>query len=48
MAAAGNEGTDNDMSPSYPSSYDLPNVISVGASLLTSDDARASFSNYGL
>jgi len=44
--AAGNEGRDNDgIAPFYPASYDLPNIISVGASDHT--DARAGFSNYG-
>ena len=44
--AAGNDGKDNDgPSPHYPSSYDLDNVLAVGAS--DDDDTRASFSNYG-
>ncbi|MBS3956548.1 MAG: S8 family serine peptidase [Clostridiales bacterium] len=44
--AAGNAGTNNDgAAPFYPASYDLPNIISVGAS--DHNDARASFSNYG-
>ncbi|MEO8435979.1 MAG: S8 family peptidase, partial [Pyrinomonadaceae bacterium] len=29
VAAAGNDGTDNDVFPHYPSSYSLPNMISV-------------------
>ena len=29
VAAAGNSNTDNDVSPTYPASYDLPNVLSV-------------------
>jgi subtilisin family serine protease len=45
-AAAGNDGTDNDWAPHWPSNYDVPNVISVGASnrwgLLTD------YSNYGM
>jgi thermitase len=45
VAAAGNAGTDNDNAPHYPSSYDLPNVISVAAT--DRDDQLASFSNYG-
>ncbi len=45
IAAAGNDSTDNDLSPSYPSSYDLPNIISVAAT--DHNDALASFSNYG-
>ena len=32
VAAAGNDGVNNDATPHYPSSYDLPNVISVAAS----------------
>jgi len=45
VAAAGNDGSDNDRSPSYPADYDLPNVISVGA---TDDaDTLAGFSNFG-
>ena len=46
VAAAGNDGTDNDVSPHYPSNYDLANVISVAAT--DHNDAKASFSNYGL
>jgi thermitase len=46
VAAAGNNGTDNDKRPHYPSNYDLPNVISVAA--LDRNDALASFSNYGI
>jgi len=46
VAAAGNDGTDNDVSPHYPSNYDLANVISVAAT--DNNDAKASFSNYGL
>jgi subtilisin family serine protease len=45
VAAAGNDSTDNDDTPQYPASYDLPNVISVAAT--DSDDNLASFSNYG-
>ncbi|OWU65771.1 MAG: peptidase S8 [Armatimonadetes bacterium Cent15-Ar3] len=45
IAAAGNNGTNNDTIANYPSNYNLPNVIAVGA--LTSTGARASFSNYG-
>ena len=43
VAAAGNEATNNDVTPSYPDNYQ--GVISVGASTRT--DTRASFSNYG-
>ena len=45
VAAAGNDSTDNDKRPHYPSSYDLPNVVSVAA--LDRNDELASFSNYG-
>ena len=46
VAAAGNDGTDNDRRPHYPSNYDLPNVISVAA--LDRTDHLAGFSNYGV
>ncbi len=45
VAAAGNEGNDNDSTPSYPASYDLPNIISVAAT--DHNDQLATFSNYG-
>lgn len=45
VAAAGNKGVNNDTKPDYPSSYDLPNVISVAAT--GAKDGLASFSNYG-
>lgn len=45
VAAAGNDGRNNDTSPTYPASYDLPNVISVAAS--TASDGLATFSNFG-
>mmetsp|Transcript_28545 Transcript_28545/g.62834 ORF Transcript_28545/g.62834 Transcript_28545/m.62834 type:complete len:671 (-) Transcript_28545:1338-3350(-) len=46
VVAAGNANQDINATPSYPASYDLDNIISVGASDPT-NDARASFSNYG-
>ena len=46
VAAAGNNGTDNDKRAHYPSNYNLPNVISVAA--LDRSDALASFSNFGI
>jgi thermitase len=46
VAASGNATTDNDRSPHYPSSYNVPNVISVAA--LDRNDQLARFSNYGL
>ena len=45
IAAAGNGGQDSDVSPAYPSSYDLQNVIAVAAS--DNLDAKVNFSNYG-
>lgn len=44
-AAAGNDGTNNDSSPHYPSNYNVENVISVAAT--TANDELASFSCYG-
>lgn len=46
VAAAGNSGVNIDSTPSYPASYKLPNVISVGA--IDQNGRRASFSNYGV
>jgi subtilisin family serine protease len=45
LAAAGNSFTNTDVSPNYPSGYDLPNVLAVAAT--DQRDARAWFSNYG-
>lgn len=45
VAAAGNSRSDNDSRPSYPASYEVDNVISVGA--LDGRGKKASFSNYG-
>ncbi|PLS01487.1 S8 family serine peptidase [Neobacillus cucumis] len=45
LAAAGNDGTNNDSSPHYPSNYDLPNILSVAA--LDNTGNLAYFSNYG-
>src|SRR5919197_2457947 len=45
VAAAGNSLSDTDASPNYPSSYDVPNVLSVAAT--DNRDQRAWFSNYG-
>jgi subtilisin family serine protease len=45
VAAAGNDGMDNDSFPTYPATFDVPNVISVGAE--DSSYTRASFSNFG-
>ncbi|MBP7415109.1 MAG: S8 family serine peptidase [Pyrinomonadaceae bacterium] len=46
IAAAGNDGSNNDSRPHYPSNYDLPNVISVAA--LDRNDRLAGFSNFGV
>ena len=46
VAAAGNNGLNNDIYPHYPSSYEVPNVISVAAT--NSNDGLAYFSNYGV
>ena len=46
VAAAGNESNNNDSRPTYPASYDLPNVITVGS--FTGSGAASSFSNYGV
>lgn len=45
VAAAGNSSSNNDTRPTYPASYDLPNIISVASS--DSADKMSSFSNYG-
>ena len=44
-AAAGNDGTSNDVTPNYPANYSLPNIISVAAT--DQSDHLASFSNFG-
>ena len=46
VAAAGNSGSDNDISPHYPSSYDSPSIVAVMAT--DKYDAKSSFSCYGL
>ncbi|CAM3005828.1 S8 family peptidase [Rariglobus hedericola] len=45
VAAAGNDGRNNDVLPAYPASFNLPNIISVAAT--DRSDALASFSDYG-
>ena len=46
VAAAGNDyGSDNDVVPVYPASFDLDNIISVMSS--DHNDERSDFSNYG-
>ncbi|MEI6084725.1 MAG: S8 family serine peptidase [Verrucomicrobiota bacterium] len=44
-AAAGNESRNNDVTPEYPASYRLPNMIVVAAS--DQNDVLADFSNFG-
>lgn len=44
-AAAGNSNSDNDTTPSYPASYKLDNVVSVGAH--DGKGQKANFSSYG-
>ena len=46
VAAAGNETSDTDIHPHYPSNYSLPNVVSVAAT--DANDGLAGFSNFGL
>ncbi len=45
IAAAGNDGSNNDTRPAYPASYDIANVISVAA--MDNQGAKAGFSNFG-
>ena len=46
VAAAGNDSLNTDVSPHYPSSYDLDSIVSVASS--DHNDARSSFSNVGI
>jgi subtilisin family serine protease len=46
IAAAGNNGTNNDVTVRYPAGYDVPNVITVAA--FNKAGALAGFSNYGV
>ncbi len=46
VAAAGNDYMDTDISPNYPSCYDVPNVMSIAAT--DRYDQKAGFSNWGL
>ncbi|MHC4806488.1 MAG: S8 family serine peptidase, partial [Planctomycetota bacterium] len=46
VAAAGNDGSDNDKTPLYPTSFDLDNIISVMST--DHDDQMSFFSNYGV
>jgi len=45
VAAAGNSGTNNDATPSYPSGYTSANIIAVAS--ITSTGGLSSFSQYG-
>jgi len=45
ICAAGNDGSDNDVTPMYPASYPFDNIISVAAG--DQIGALAGFSNYG-
>lgn len=45
IAAAGNDGTNNDVKPMFPASLRIPNIISVAA--LSGNGERAEFSNWG-
>ncbi|ADV45527.1 S8 family serine peptidase [Nitratifractor salsuginis] len=45
VAAAGNDGDNNDRNPQYPASYDLDNIVAVAAT--DQNDQLTSFSNYG-
>jgi len=45
VVAAGNANNNNDSAPTYPASYEIPNVVSVAAS--DDNDTRANFSNFG-
>ena len=45
IAAAGNDSSDNDIRPTYPASYKLPNVISVAST--DANDQLSTFSNFG-
>jgi len=45
-AAAGNDASNTDLVPHYPSSFDCPNLVSVMST--TANDVRASSSNYGV
>ena len=45
VAAAGNDGSNNDKRATYPAAFDVPNMVTVAAT--DSNDRMASFSNYG-
>jgi thermitase len=45
VAAAGNDGSNNDTRPTYPANYELPNILTVAAT--TQGGKLAFLSNYG-
>jgi thermitase len=45
VAAAGNNGTNNDLKPTYPADYAVDNILTVGAT--NNRDYLATFSNFG-
>jgi len=45
IAAAGNDDSNNDTTPTYPGSYQVDNIVAVAA--IDNRGQRASFSNYG-
>ena len=45
VAAAGNSGSNNDSTPSYPASYDNDNIIAVAS--ITNNGDMSNFSNFG-
>src|SRR5262249_9115492 len=45
VAAAGNNNWNNDIFPTYPANYNVPNVIAVAST--TNTDEKSGFSNYG-
>ena len=44
FAAAGNDGSDNDAEPTYPASYELPNVVAVAGAGVCGRDAAMGYS----
>ncbi|MDP8202909.1 MAG: S8 family serine peptidase, partial [Candidatus Tenebribacter mawsonii] len=46
IASAGNDAKDNDANPTYPSCYDLENIISIAST--DRNDSLSTFSNWGL
>jgi len=45
VTAAGNDSSDNDITPFYPANYELPNILSVAAT--NELDQLAAYSNFG-